>query len=187
MNMQRFLIICLILFGLAAPAAAQIKRGKAVQIMITGVPQEERARFEMFFPVGDNGMVNMPFIGEVKASGKKAETLAKDLQRIYKEKGIYTNPTFQVIENDGQKVDEQLVIVGGHVKRAGPTPFFDRMTLWQAIQAAGGPDMFGSMKRVELVRNGERRVYNCEKQENRNIRLVPGDSVNVPEKDIWGR
>ena len=180
------LFIALLALCLVAPASAQIKAGKAIQITISGVPAEEKARFDVKYPVSSSGMINMPFIGKVRAAGRKAEDLAADLEKRYKEAEIYTDPVFQVIANDGQTVDQQLVIIGGFVRRPGPTPFFDKITLWQAIQAAGGANEFGSMNRVELTRNGKVIKYDCSKPENQQIRLRPGDAINVPQKNWIG-
>ncbi|MGA0899649.1 MAG: polysaccharide biosynthesis/export family protein [Luteolibacter sp.] len=186
MTIRNFLFTTLGFLLLAACASAQIKSGKAIHITISGVPAEEKARFDVMYPVSDRGMVNMPFIGKVQAAGLKAEDLATLLQQKYKQAQIYTNPTFQVIDSDAKTIDQQLVIVGGFVRRPGPTPFFDRMTLWQAIQAAGGANEFGSMNRVELTRNGNVTKYDCTESENQQVRLRPGDAINVPQKNWIG-
>lgn len=187
MMLRNLLIAALAFTSLLAPATAQIKAGKAIQITISGVPAEEKARFDVMYPVSDRGTINMPFIGKVRAAGLKAEDLQVILQKKYKEAEIYSNPTFQVIDSDAKKIDEQLVIVGGFVRRPGPTPFFDKMTLWQAIQAAGGPTEFGSMNRVELTRGGGDPIkYDCSEPENQQVRLRPGDTINVPQKNWIG-
>jgi protein involved in polysaccharide export with SLBB domain len=128
----------------------------------------------------------MPFIGVVRAAGLKAETLAVNLQDLYKKAEIYTMPTIQVIDNDGQKVNQQLDHVGGFVRRPGPVPYISNLTLWQAIQAAGGANEFGSMKRVKVTRQGQIKEYNVEKAEYQQIELLPGDGIDVPEKNILG-
>lgn len=186
MNLKKILCALFALTCIALPASAQIKSGKAIQITISGVPTEEKTRFDVIYPVSESGMINMPFIGKVRAAGLKAEDLATTLQEKYKEAQIYTNPTFQVIDSDAKRIDEQLVIVGGFVRRPGPTPFFDKMTLWQAIQAAGGANEFGSMNRVELTRNGKVTKYDVTEPENAQIRLRPSDAINVPQKNWIG-
>lgn len=180
------LFIALLALCLVAPASAQIKAGKAIQITISGVPAEEKARFDVKYPVSSSGMINMPFIGKVRAAGRKAEDLAAELQKKYVEAEIYTNPTFQVLDNNQQDLDQQLVIIGGFVRRPGPAPFFDNITLWQAIQAGGGATEFGSMNRVELTRNGKMTIYDCTKPEFQQIKLRPGDAIRVPQKNWLG-
>ena len=188
MIIRNLLIAVFAFAGLLSSATAQIKAGKAIQLTISGVPQEEKVLIDGVYPVSDSGTVNMPHIKLVKASGKRPETFAALLEQKYKDAEIYTNPTIQVINSDGQKIDEELVIVGGFVRRPGPTPFFDKMTLWQAVQAAGGPTEFGSMNRVELTRGGGEPVkYDCSKPENQQLRLRPGDTINVPQKNWIGK
>lgn len=183
---QCSLMVVLAIFILNGPAQAQIKPGKAIQITISGVPPEEKSRFDVLYPVSDDGMINMPFIGKIRVEGLKAENLATLLQRKYREAEIYTNPTFQVIDSDAKRIDNQIVIVGGYVGGPGPKGYFDGMTLWQAIQSAGGATEFGSMKRVELTRDGEVRVYDCTEHVNKQVKLQPGDTINVPQKNWFG-
>lgn len=185
--LKKLILSSLGLICLATPAISQIKSGKAIQITISGVPPEEKSRFDVLYPVSEQGMINMPFIGKVRAAGLKAEDLAALLQRKYQEAEIYTNPTFQVIDSDAKRLDNQIVILGGEVASSGAKPYFQGMTLWQAIQSAGGETPFGSMKRVELTRGGEVRVYDCTVQENKQVKLQPGDTINVPQKNWFGQ
>ena len=178
------LAACLIAF--MPSAMAEIKRGQAIQITISGVPGEEKGRFDQMYPVSDTGYINMPFIGKVLAAGRKAEDLAMSLQELYIKAEIYTNPTFQVFDSDQKTIEKQLVIVGGFVRRPGPVPYIRRMTLWQAVQSAGGATEFGSMNRVELTRNGTVREYDCTLADQQQILLQPGDAINVPQKNWIG-
>lgn len=186
MIIRNLFIALLAVTCLTTATSAQIRAGKAIRISVAGVPLEERARFDVVFPVAGNGTVNMPFVGKVPAAGKSAEVFAADLQKIYQAKEIYTEPIFQVIANDQVKVDQQIVIIGGFVNRPGPTAFFDNMTLWQAIQAAGGANKFGSMNRVELTRNGKVTKHNCTEPKDQQLRLRPQDAINVPQKNWIG-
>jgi len=165
----------------------QIKAGQAIQITIAGVPTEEKARFDQMYPVSGSGTINMPMIGKVRAAGLKPEALSTILQKKYKDAEIYTQPTFQVFADDQAKIEQQVVVVGGYVRRPGPVPYTRNLTLWQAIQTAGGATEFGSMGRVALTRRGQRKEYDAEKPKYQQIKLVPGDTVNVPQKTILGQ
>lgn len=186
-TIKRIFVCLLTLVMLASPASAEIKAGKAIIITISGVPPEEKGRFDQKYPVADNGTINMPFIGKVRAAGLKTSDLALVLQKRYMEAEIYTSPTFQVVANDQQDIDQQLVHIGGFVRAPGPKPFMDKMTIWQAIQAAGGPDKFGSMNRVTLTRGGKVAEFDITDAKNQQILLKPGDSIEVPQKNIWGK
>ena len=116
---------------------------------MSGIPTEEKGRIDGTYPVSDSGFINMPFIGPIHAANMRNDDLAVSLQSRYKSLGIYTNITIQVISHRGNNIDEQTVHIGGQVRGPGPKPFNKGLTLYQAIQAAGGPTEFGSMKRVK--------------------------------------
>jgi polysaccharide export outer membrane protein len=186
MNLKRIVFGLIALYGLSAPVWSQIQPGRAIQITISGVPTEEKARFDPIYPVSEGGTINMPFIGQVKASGLRAEQLAASLESRYRSAGIYTHPTFQVIDSSARKLEEQMVVVGGQVRKTGPVPYNRTMTLYQAIQNAGGANEFGSMKRVKLLRAGKQKIYNLTELKYMQIPLEPDDTIEVPQKDWLG-
>jgi polysaccharide export outer membrane protein len=186
MNLKRIVAGLFAFFCMSASLLAQIQPGRAIQITISGVPPDEKARFDPIYPVSEGGMINMPFIGQVKAAGLMAEQLATALQARYKAAGIYTNPTFQVIDSDAKRLEEKVVVVGGQVRRTGPVPYNRNLTLYQAIQSAGGATEFGSMKRVKLLRNGQQKQYDLTQLQYMQIPLEPDDTIEVPQKTPWG-
>jgi protein involved in polysaccharide export with SLBB domain len=130
----------------------------------------------------------MPFIGAVRAQGLRNEELAAALQARYISAGIYTHPTIQVITNSVNKgVDEETVTLGGQIRKTGPVLFFKGLTIWQAIQNAGGPTEFGSMYRVTLFRDGNQKTYDLTKTEFMQIPLQRNDAIDIPQKNPWGR
>lgn len=165
----------------------QIEAGKSINITIAGVPDQDRATITNTYPVSESGMINMPFIGQVRAAGLRNEELQSSLQNRYKSAGIYTNPTIQVIANSiGVTVNQETVIVGGQIRRPGPVPYAKELTLWGAVQAAGGPTEFGSMRRVKLTRNGSQKTYDVTKQQFMQIPLQRNDTIDIPQKTPWG-
>ena len=182
MNLRKILAGLAALSCLCASAWSQIQPGRAINITISGVPAEEKARFDLVYPVSESGMINMPFIGQVRAAGLRGDQLAAALQSRYKAAGIYTNPTFQVIESTSKKIEEQVVVVGGQVRRPGPVPYNRMLTLYQAVQNAGGPTEFGSMARVKLYRAGNQKQNDQTVQKFMQIPQEPDDTIEVPEK-----
>jgi protein involved in polysaccharide export with SLBB domain len=59
------------------------------------------------------------------------------------------------------------------------------LTLWQAIQAAGGPTEFGTMRRVSILRAGKLRSYDVTQVQFMQIPLEPHDSITVPQKRFY--
>lgn len=172
---------------LSASAFGQIQAGKAVQVTISGVPPEEKVRIDGIYPVSEAGLINMPFIDQVRAAGLRNEDLAVALQNRYKSAGIYTNPTIQVISKFTDRIDEQVVYLGGQVRKTGPVPFVQGLTLYQAVQAGGGPTEFGSIKRVKLFRGGSQKLYDLTQAQFMRIPLEPNDTIEVPQKSILGQ
>jgi protein involved in polysaccharide export with SLBB domain len=176
------------LFALVCPALSQIEAGTSVQIAIMGVPSEEKGRIDGLYPVSESGTINLPFVNKIRAAGLSPENLAVVIQNAYKAAEIYNNPTFQVISTvAGSSVLNQVVTMGGQVGRTGPIPWNKDLTLYGAIQGAGGAGTFGSLRRVTVYRDGKITIYDVTEPENMNIPLKPNDTVEVPQKNWFGR
>lgn len=187
MNIKPILFTFLTMTFTSSFGYCQIEAGKSINITIAGVPDQDRATITNTYPVSESGMINMPFIGQVRAAGLRNEELQSSLQNRYKSAGIYTNPTIQVIANSiGVTVNQETVIVGGQIRRPGPVPYAKELTLWGAVQAAGGPTEFGSMRRVKLTRNGSQKTYDVTKQQFMQIPLQRNDTIDIPQKTPWG-
>lgn len=188
MNIRTLLAVLSALMLAVVPTYGQIQAKQMIHITVSGIPLDEKGRIDGDYPVGDTGTINMPFIGTVNAAGMRPEALASVLQSRYKNGGIYRNPTFQVFSTaGGSQVVDQVVNIGGQVRQPGPKKYVQGLTLWSAIQAAGGPTEFGSMGRVKLTRNGKERSYNVLQSQFKLIPLEPDDAIDVPEKNIWGK
>ena len=188
MNLKTIVTWLCLMFVMVIPSYGQIQTKQSIKITVTGVPLDEKGRVDAEYPVGENGAINMPYIGTVQAAGLRPEVLATILQERYKAHGIYRNPTFQVFSTaSGSSIVEQVVNVGGCVRRTGPVKYVGGLTLWSAIQAAGGPTEFGAMNRVTLTRNGKTTEYNCNETKSMQIQLQPEDAINVPQKNWIGK
>lgn len=188
MNYRTLLFGLLALICAAGFSSAQIQEGKAINITISNVPEQDKSTINNTYPVSDAGFINMPFIGQVRAAGLRNEELAATLQARYKAAGIYTNPTIQILTNrENVNVDEEIVTVGGLVRKTGPVAFVKGLTIWQAVQAAGGPTEFGTTARVTLFRNGKQRSFDLKKPEDMRFPLQRNDTIEIPQKKIFDR
>ena len=185
--MKTFLLLLLALVPMISSAQSTIRAGRAIEIRIQGVPTEEMSRVNNTYPVSEGGFIRMPFIGSVKAAGMSGNALAQSIESRYRSAKIYTNPTIQVITSADDSVEQLVVTIGGFVRAPGPKPFNRGLTLYSAIQAAGGATEFGSMYRVKLIRNGRLRQVDMTKTENKTILVQPNDTVEVPQKNLLGR
>lgn len=188
MNLKYFYSCFLALLCVAAPVFAQIETGTSVQITIMGVPAEEKGKIDAVYPVGQNGTVNMPFIGPIRAAGLQPETLAASIQAAYRNAQIYVSPTIQVIDTrGGMTAKEQMVHVGGQVRRPGPVAYQRNLTIYQAVQGAGGATEFGSLKRVKLFRKGKQQVFDLTQPQFMRVPMEPDDTIEVPQKNWLGQ
>ncbi|MFK7910319.1 MAG: polysaccharide biosynthesis/export family protein [Akkermansiaceae bacterium] len=170
--------------------AQSISAKTTLNITIKGVPQTEQTRISGQYVVSPSGFVFLPLLkGGIRAGGLSSSALARNIEAAYRSAEMYQNPRITVISNkdqEAQKIDAQIVTVGGYVKRPGPVQFTRGMTLFQALSAAGGENAFGSIKRVELHRNGKRYVYDLRKPAHMREKVYPNDSINVPQKGPFG-
>src|SRR5690606_35632719 len=114
----------------------------------------------------------------------------RTLERAYKEAEIYTNPVINVTRaNVDPGTNTETVTVSGNVRKSGAVLLRPGMRITDAIAEAGGPDDFGTMKRVKLQRGNRATIHDVSNISNlkENILLQAGDSVHVPKGNWLGR
>jgi protein involved in polysaccharide export with SLBB domain len=173
-----------------AASAQSISSSTTLNIAIKGVPSTEQMRISGQYVVDGSGLVFLPLLKTgIKASGLTSSSLARKIEAAYRSAEMYQNPRITVISTKDAaagQIDAQVVSIGGFVKSPGPKPFMRGMTLFQAVSAAGGETPFGSLKRVELHRNGGKYVYNLKTAAHMGVKVYPGDSINIPQKTAFG-
>ena len=184
-TLLKYAIVLLMLFP--ASLHAQIEAGGAIRITIQGVPVGEQGRINGPYPVSDKGFITMWEVGAIKAAGVEPDVLARLIEKAYREAEIYTSPTIQIIADSSDNLTVQVITVGGKVRAPGPKPFQRNMTLYQAIMSAGGPTEFGAINRVSLYRNGKRYLYDLNKAEHKLLKVYPRDTIEIPQKNVFGR
>ena len=96
-----------------------------------------------------NGTIFIPKLGEVPVTGVSARELngylTKKIGKIYRNFNLSVNVT---------KVKSIQVTVAGMTNQPGTYTLSSLSTLSNAIMAVGGPSALGSMRNVELKRNG---------------------------------
>jgi protein involved in polysaccharide export with SLBB domain len=188
MNVRFLICLLSLLSSLSGISEAQIRANEAIQITISGVPVEEQQQVNNTYPVSAGGTINLPHIGVISAAGMSPMSLAKRIEAAYKAAEIYTTPAVNVIANADARLREKKIHVGGYVRRPGPVMFTEGMTVWQALQAAGGETEFGAVNRLELFSaSGKRRVLDLKQDTNKHIRVRENDSINIPQKNWMGR
>ena len=183
-------LFCLLSAVLAAPSLrAQsgelpLRAGDRITISIGAIPDNEVAQIRGVYSLSDRGTVNLLHIGELRAAGLKPSDLQRTIEQTYVAREIYTRPTVLVsIDNAGDATSRQVYVTG--VQKPGPVPYRPGMSLSQAIQSAGGPTPFASMKKVKLIRSGRPATeHNLSKYTGNpsvDVPLQPEDQIILPE------
>jgi len=98
-------------------------------------------------PVRPDGMISLPLIGEMPASGKTATDLQKEIALRLKQ--FVADPTVTVVVKE---VNSPKVSVLGEVKNPGMYKIRDRATLLDAIALAGGLTEYAKKNKIVVIR-----------------------------------
>jgi polysaccharide biosynthesis/export protein VpsN len=180
--MRRALFVCFFCFGLAAAAFGQstLRAGDPLEIRIGGVPYEEQQQVNNTYTIDAHGSINLPYINKIRAAGLTPSELARSIEEAYRANKIYTNPNITIV----MQPTARFVNVGGAVQRPMRVPFTEDMTLLAAINGAGGFNDFADQRHVRLLRGNQVKIYDVRqfrKDPSKDVKLQPGDSVEVPQ------
>jgi polysaccharide export outer membrane protein len=134
-------------------------------------------------PVRADGMISLPLLNDVQASGLTPMQLAVSITERLKKYVADPRVTVTVTQMNSQRV-----YVTGEVSHSGPMPLTPDMTVLQALSSAGF-SQFANTKGIYVLRNenGTQKKYpvNYKKlikgeDSASNILLKPGDTIVVP-------
>lgn len=144
-----------------------------VQISLLGIPEEKM----IDTVVDEKGNITLPYIDEpVRAGGMTTSELERKIQRIYTEGQIYRNITVNVLTT------AKVYYMEGEVRRPQEYPLTRRITLLQAVSAAGDYTEYANRKKITITRNGQiikANAKDLEKHPEWDIPLEAGDRVKV--------
>lgn len=160
---------------------AVLRGGDSIILKLSGVPPEEISVVSNSYDISDNGSINLPYIGEVKAAGLRPSALQKAIETAYKVAEIFTHPTVQVTPN--REAATQVIYVSGEVRAPGRIALTPGMTIHDAITSAGGPTEFAGMKKVKFTRGGQTQELDLRRADGAEAatRAQPGDRIHVPQ------
>lgn len=186
MTTHRILLIVLSAFftiQMAVAQEAKLRRSDAIQIKISGVPQEDEAMISDVYTIDDRGAIELPYINvSIKAEGLTPSVLARRIKEIYKNTKIFKYPSISVTGKDQEKMVTRRVAVSGEVRTERVVPFVEGMRLLEAITGAGGFSDFADKRKVRVMRGNQ--TYTCDLRNpssypEQNLKLLPGDQVIV--------
>jgi polysaccharide export outer membrane protein len=134
--------------------------------------------------VRPDGMITLPLLNDVKATGLTPEQLRDQLTKAA-EKFVEVPSVTVVVK----QINSRKVFVTGMVGKAGPYPLTGPTTVMQMLAMAGGVHEFADQKNITILRteNGRQIAFrfnykDVKKRKNlkQNIELKPGDTIIVP-------
>ena len=133
--------------------------------------------------VRPDGMISLPLLGDISASGMTPTLLSADLSSRLKK---YINDPLVTVTV--VTVNSKRVFLLGEVGHVGGMPLTPEMTPLQAIAAAGGLSPYANAKHIYILRteNGKQRklFFDYKKAiktgNEQGLVLLPGDTIVVP-------
>ncbi len=151
-----------------------LRVGDQLQIHISGSGIDE----QLEMPVDENGEITLRFIGRIRAVGRSLSELEREIELEYTERQRIFREVFVRVN-----VPYTFYFIGGEVRQPGRYPLSGRVTLSQAIVAAGNFTEWARRDgRLTLVRNNERTVIlfrDILEDPSRDIELRTGDVITV--------
>ena len=174
--------------NLATPSNYRLGPGDEVIIDIWGASQNTIRQ-----AISPDGTINIQKIGPVYLSGltvsEANDYLKKSLNKIYNGLNNTTDPSSDIRLTLGNIRTIQINVMG-EVVQPGTYALSAFSTVFHALYRAGGVSDIGSLRNVQLVRNGKKLttidVYEFIMKGNAqdDIRLQEGDVVIVPAYDV---
>jgi polysaccharide export outer membrane protein len=134
--------------------------------------------------VRPDGKISLPLLNDVQAAGYTPEQLSQAL--VAASSKYIEQATVTVIVKE---INSRKVFILGQVGKPGAFPLIGTMNVLQLIALAGGVLEYADSKNITVVRKveGEERRFKFNykdvirgRNEQQNIRLLPGDTVVVP-------
>lgn len=172
-------------------AEYRIAKGDILSIVLTGYPNIAPAAsgdssnpYASGFPVDQQGFVQFPLIGRIKASNMSVPQFTANLQKQLQRYLKYSDPQVKIVNYRGNKF-----FIDGEVKQPGEFAINDTpVSLYSAISMAGGATPTGDSNNIVFTRKGV--SYNIGLQSLRElgtsanqIYLQDGDSIHVNSQE----
>ncbi len=176
MKMMRSIFTVFLLVGFSASAWAgdatySLGAGDKVRITVFGEP-DLTGEYE----VDGSGVVAFPLVGEVQAASGTARDLERRIVAKLQE-GYLKHPTVNV-----EVLTYRPFFIMGEVKAPGGYAYRNGLTLMNAVAMAGGYTYRAKSNVWVVTRDGGERKMQAEEIANGNFRVLPGDTILIPER-----
>jgi protein involved in polysaccharide export with SLBB domain len=137
------------------------------------------------YRVGADGTIDFPYIGRLTVLGMRPNEVQEEVTKRLRA-GYYRNPQVAVLVKEW---NSRKLVVLGKVLKPGPVSYFPKMTIVDAIAAAGGFADTAAKNSVRLRREQKGKVETrsypvADISEGRfpNVVMLPGDVIVVEER-----
>jgi protein involved in polysaccharide export with SLBB domain len=128
--------------------------------------------------VGEDGNINLLYIGSIHALGKTAAELQEEIRtnyvpRLYKDLNVTVHG------------EARYFYVDREVRLPGKYEYNGSMSVVRAISVAGGFTDFAKRTKVQLTHNGKTQIINVDKaikNPSLDLPVYPGDTIYVPRR-----
>ncbi len=158
------------------PAEYVIGPGDTIEVQLIG---NTKGRYSLV--VGRDGQINFPELGPVPVSGQRFSTLRDLIERRVSEQMIGTQASVSMGE-----LRSIRVFVLGDAETPGSYTVSGLSTITNALFVSGGIKKIGSLRNIELKRNGSTvtrlDLYDLllKGDTRADLRLLPGDVIFIP-------
>lgn len=167
----------------ALATEATFRPGDTIELRIGGVPPQETQLITGPYTVDDEGFINLPHVGKVRAAGLSQAALQRAVEGAYRSGEVYTNPTITITV----PTTLRFVNVSGDVRSPRRVEYTSDLTVLGAISAAGGFTDYANQRQVRLLRDGRVQIVDVRAVRSNptlDIKLLPGDQIEVPQS-FW--
>jgi polysaccharide export outer membrane protein len=133
-----------------------------------------------YYAVSPDGKITFPLIRDIQAAGLTREELTRQLTEALSKKLVNPDVTTQLTQINSKKY-----YISGEVNRQGSFPLTAPITVFDALNGAGGFKEFARKDKVVIARGAKRIKFNYQevlkgKRLEQNIMLQNGDTIIVP-------
>ncbi|MCC5848128.1 MAG: polysaccharide biosynthesis/export family protein [Verrucomicrobia bacterium] len=160
-----------------AMAANRLQSGEPIIVVISGTTMDDRVEAN----IDERGFIKLRYIGSVRAAGRTPTELAREIEAEYTDRQQIFREVYVTVH-----VPNRYYFIGGEIRQAGRYPLVGRVTLSQAIVAAGNfTEWARNDGRLTLLRDNERTTINFRditNDPNLDVELRPGDVITVDRR-----
>ncbi len=159
--------------------APRLRIGDIFELSIGGVPNEEIPMINKVYTIGEDGSINLSYIGRVYVAGLTVTEAQQRIEGAFRSAQIFTNPAISINMSAARFVN-----VEGAVRAPQRVPYTSDLTLMGVISACGGFNEFANQKEITLSREGSTMKFNARdlrKNPALDPKLQPGDKISIPQ------